>query len=75
MTYTTRTAEFGEIQFSAPASTEKNDGYVWVSINGESRQICHGGDFKGSAVTAKAHDLKSVAQKWLRQRRDWMRNA
>ena len=74
-TYTTRTAEFGPITFSAPAADENRQSYVWAEINGQRRQICHGGVFLGSAVTATTSNLKKEAQKWLRQRRDWMRNA
>jgi hypothetical protein len=68
--YTTRTAEFGQITFTAPASSESYAGYVFVDINGKRRQICYGGDFLGSTITAKAGDLKATAQKWLRQRRE-----
>ncbi|WP_284262492.1 hypothetical protein [Roseicyclus amphidinii] len=68
--YTTRTAELGQITFSAPAATETYDGYVWVETNdGRRRQICEGGGFMGGTVTAKSGDLKKAAQKWMRQRR------
>lgn len=77
MTYTTRTQEFGEITFSAPAATETTQGYVYVDTNGQSgtlgRQICYGGDFMGSTITASDATLKAEAQRWLRQRREWMR--
>ena len=73
--YTTRTAEFGQITFTAPAADDRCDGYVWLEIGNKRQQICYGGDFMGNTVTARAGDLKKVAQKWLRQRRDWMRNA
>jgi len=74
--YTTRTAEFGQITFTAPAADDHCDGYVWIETGSKRQQICHGGDFMGNTVTARAGgDLKKAAQKWLRQRRDWMRNA
>lgn len=77
-TYTTRTAEFGVVTFTAPAATEARDGYVWVETERgyaarERRQICYGGDFRGSTITADEGGLKMAAQKWLRQRREWMR--
>lgn len=77
-TYTTRTVEFGEVTFTAPASDERYSGYVWVNTekgyaSKERRQICYGGDFMGSTVTATAGELKATAQKWLRQRREWLR--
>lgn len=71
MTYTTRTQEFDEITFTARGA------YVWAQFEGQDRQICHGGDFKGSTVTVDRNDdgaqLKAAAQAWLRQRRNWMR--
>lgn len=74
--YTTRTREFGEVTFSAPAATETCEGYIWIETsNGNRRQICDGGDVVGSTLTATTSDLKKVAQRWLRQRRDWMRAA
>lgn len=69
ITYTTRTAELGEITFSAPAADETREGYVWAEINGQRRQICDGGGFRGNTVTSKSVDLKKTAQRWLRQRR------
>ena len=72
--YTTRTREFGEVTFSAPAATETTTGYVWIDTGrGERRQICYGGDFVGSAARATTLDLKATAQQWLRARRDYMR--
>lgn len=67
--YTTRTKEFGQITFTAPAAGDRCDGYVWLEIGNKRQQICHGGTFMGSTVTSRAGDLKRVAQKWLRQRR------
>lgn len=76
-TYTTKTREFGEVTFSAPAATEDRASYVYVDTNGQpgtlGRQICYGGDFSGSTVTATTGGLKAAAQAWMRQRRDWMR--
>jgi len=75
-TYTTRTNEFGQITFSAPAATTASDGYIWMEAAGGRRlQICDGGDFFGTTLTATTSDLKKVAQRWMRQRRDWMRAA
>jgi hypothetical protein len=71
MSYTTRTREFGEVTFRAPAATDTYSGYVW--IEGEAfpqrQQICYGGNFMGGTVTATDRNLKEVAQKWLRDRR------
>lgn len=77
--YTTRTAEFGKITFSAPAADDRYAGYVWVDTERgwaarERRQICYGGDFHGSTVTATIADLKKEAQAWLRQRRAGQRS-
>lgn len=73
-TYLTKTHEFGEVTFSAPAATETKSGYVWMErANGKRQQICYGGDFLGTTVTATAVGLKKTAQTWLRQRRDWQR--
>ena len=79
-TYTTRTEEFGKITFSAPAASQDYAGYVYLDTNGIDngtlgQQICYGGDFRGSTVTATEAGLKKAAQDWLRQRRDWMRKA
>ncbi|PWE32799.1 hypothetical protein DDZ14_08625 [Maritimibacter sp. 55A14] len=78
MTYTTRTEEFGKATFTAPAADEDNLGYVWIETergyaSKERRQVCHGGDFKGSTIMATADGVQAVAQQWLRQRRDWQR--
>jgi len=77
-TYTTRTAEFGKITFIAPAADERYAGYVWVETEdgyaaSERRQICYGGEFMGSTVTSTTGSLKADAQRWLRDRRAWMR--
>ncbi len=76
--YTTRTEEFGKVTFNAPAARDDYDGYVWMEAergfaSRERRQICHGGDFRGSTITARAQDVKAEAQRWLRARREWMR--
>lgn len=72
--YTTRSREFGEILFIAPAATDADAGYVWIETDhGRRGQICEGGVFRGSAVTSTAPDLQATARRWLRQRRDWMR--
>jgi hypothetical protein len=78
MSYTTRTEEFGAITFTAPAATDTKDGYVWIETekgypSNERRQICYGGDFRGNTVTATEGAIKTEAQKWLRDRRKWMR--
>ena len=74
MTYKTRTQEFGAITFCAPAATDTYLGYVWIETergyaSRERRQICYGGGFAGSTVTATADGVKVAAQAWLRQRR------
>lgn len=75
MSYSTSTMEFGRITFTAPAADEKYAGYVWVEAQEwkAPEQICYGGDFRGNTVKATTTELKSAAQKWLRQRREWMR--
>ena len=77
-TYNTRTEEFGAITFTAPAASATYSGYVWIETErgyaaGDRRQICYGGDFKGGTITATEGSLQAEAQKWLRQRREWMR--
>lgn len=77
-TYTTRTKELGTCVFTAPAARDDYAGYVFVETDRgyaskERRQICYGGDFRGSTVTASAGALKYEAQRWLRQRRAWRR--
>ena len=72
--YKTRTEEFGAIAFYAPAATDQYRGYVWAETergyaSRERRQICYGGGFTGSTVTATADGVKAAAQAWLRQRR------
>ena len=74
MTYQTRTHEFGAIRFCAPAATDQYRGYVSIETergfaSRERRQICYGGGFTGSTVTATAGGVKAAAQAWLRQRR------
>ena len=76
--YTTRTAEFGKITFTAPAATNDYAGYVWIEAergyaDKDRRQICYGGDFKGSTVQETDAGFKEACQKWLRDRRAWMR--
>lgn len=80
MTYKTRTQEFGAITFCAPAATDAYAGYVWIETergyaSRERRQICYGGAFTGSTVTATDGELRAAAQSWLRQRRDAQRAA
>ena len=76
--YTTKTAEFGRVIFSAPAADIANSGYVWIDTERgyaaqQRRQICYGGEFLGNTVTATTDNLKAEAQKWLRQRRNRQR--
>ena len=76
--YTTKTAEFGEVTFSAPSASDDRAGYVWIETEKgyaakDRRQICYGGDFTGGTVTAKPDTIKEEAKRWLRQRREWMR--
>jgi ribosomal protein S12 methylthiotransferase accessory factor YcaO len=72
--YTTKTRLFGPITFDAPTADRDKIGHVWAQTeNGKRAQICHGGGFRGDTVTATEKTLKTVAQKWLRQRRDQVR--
>ena len=78
MQYKTKTREFGEVTFYAPAATEDYCGYVWMDAergyrSNERRQICAGGFFLGDPLTATQGALKKTAQAWLRQRRTWQR--
>jgi len=67
MTYKTKTNEFGEIEFFMLGD------YIWLRYGNQEDQICYGGDFRGNTV--QCGDLKTQAQKWLRQRRNWLRKA
>jgi hypothetical protein len=72
--YTTKTREFGEVTFYAPAATDTDDAYIWIDTgDGKRRQICEGGVGLGVTVTSTAPNLKATAQRWMRQRRAWMR--
>jgi len=77
--YITHTEELGRCVFTAPAATDTRNGYVWIETergyaSRERRQICYGGDFRGSTVTAREGEVKVAAQKWLRQRRAYLRS-
>lgn len=72
-TYTTRTAEFGRVTFTAPAASETYAGHVWIETERDRRQICNGGDFTGSTITATSGSVKAAAQRWMRERRTWRR--
>lgn len=76
--YTTRSAEKGAMTFTAPAARDDYAGYVWLEAErgyaaGERRQICHGGGFQGSTITATPQSLKADAQRWMRDRRKMRR--
>jgi hypothetical protein len=72
--YTTKTRLFGTITFDAPSADIDKIGHVWVQTeDGKRAQICHGGGFRGDTVTATENTLKTVAQRWIRQRRDRLR--
>jgi len=70
------TAPAADARNARSAATTASDGYIWMEAAGGRRlQICDGGDFFGTTLTATTSDLKKVAQRWMRQRRDWMRAA
>lgn len=74
--YTTHTRELGKITFSAPAATDRSEGYIWIEIDGNSdrKQVCYGGEIEhGYTMRATAQSLKSYSQKWLRSRRQMLR--
>lgn len=76
MEYTTKTQELGEVTFIAPGAASDYAGYVYIEFpNGNRKQICYGGDFKGDTVAACAGSVKTAAQKWMRQRREWLARA
>ena len=64
-----KTRKEGEMSFFCPA----DGGYVWLESEGRSgtlgQQICEGGEFMGSTLSAREETLGDVARKWLRQRR------
>jgi hypothetical protein len=72
MTYSTHSSDLGNITFTAPAAGDSRYGYVWIeTAGGKRQQICDGGDFTGSTLSATTASLKATAQRWLRQRRRW----
>ena len=74
-TYKTRSKEFGEVWFSAPAATDKYRGYVWIGGPAfkDRQQVCYHGDFMGDTMQSTAGELKADAQEWLRDRAAWRR--
>lgn len=65
------TKDLGALEFSAP----DDGGYVLMLLAGANpaRQICEGGGYMGSTLTANARTLQDVVRKWNRQRRAAMR--
>ena len=64
-----KTRQEGEMSFWCKA----DGGYVWLERPGKpgtmGDQICEGGGFRGSTLSASEKTLGYVARKWLRQRR------
>ena len=64
-----KTRKEGEMSFFCPA----DGGYVWLESECRpgtlGQQICEGGGFMGSTLSAREETLSDVARKWLRQRR------
>ena len=70
-----KTRKEGEMSFWCKA----DGGYVWLESPGKpgtlGDQICDGGGFRGSTLSASEKTLGDVARKWLRQRREAERKA
>lgn len=70
----TRCEDHGALEFFVP----DQGGYVRLERAGRpgtlGDQICYGGDFRGSTITATPETLASEARKWWRARRRWLRN-
>ena len=68
--FTINTRDAGTLEFFVP----DNGGYVRLESGGRSGtlapQICKGGGFMGSTLTATAETLPTVAKRWNRQRRE-----
>lgn len=64
--FTIKTRTNGSMEFFTPDA----GGYVRLESAGKSgtmgRQICAGGGFGGSTLTANAASLQSVARRWYR---------
>lgn len=78
-TYTTETEEFGTIHFTAPGADEAYPDYVLIETergyaSKEPRQICYGGQFRGVTVIASKTTLEEAGQRWLLERRAFLRN-
>jgi hypothetical protein len=68
MRVTIKTRDFGELIFHCP----DGGGYVTVreaDKGQDPKQPCDGGGFRGSTLMADPRTLRTVARKWLRQRR------
>ncbi len=68
-TFTIKSREHGHITFFVRSTAEGNDsGYVFLGTGTDGKQICEGGDFIGSTLTATVESLGKVARKWHKQR-------
>ncbi len=73
-TYTIKSRKLGqELDFYMP----DGGGYIRLEDGANTgtlgKQICHGGDFKGSTMTAYSEDdFKAQCRRWYRQRLAWM---
>lgn len=68
-TFTIKSREHGEITFFVRSNSGGSDsGYVFLGTGTDGKQICEGGDFMGSTLSATPDTLEKVARKWHKQR-------
>jgi hypothetical protein len=71
-TITIKTRNHGDATFFVrDSATDADSGYVYLESKGKTgtlgKQICAGGDFSGSTLTATVETLGKVARAWHRQ--------
>lgn len=68
-----KSREYGEISFFMPT----DGGYVHLESSGKpgtlGKQICKGGDFMGSTLSATPETFEAVCRRWHRQRMAYVR--
>lgn len=71
--FTIKTRTEGNLDFFMP----DQGGYVRLEQGRKhgtlAPQICYGGDFRGSTVTAKPDTFESECRRWWRQRQRWLK--
>lgn len=67
-TFTIKTRSHGEITFFVRDTANGADtGYVYLGTGTDGKQICAGGDYMGSTLSATVETLEKVARNWHRQ--------